>query len=76
MPTYRLETYDPVGGPAGEEALECDWRVRASGLTLWQLRAAIRRARELSYDDEVSIYVSRELGGPTAVADDIFLGPE
>jgi hypothetical protein len=56
MKTYRLSTYDPgddIDEPWG-------WNRRVCGLSLWQLRDAIREWRAMGYDDEMSILVERE----------------
>lgn len=54
--TYRLSTRDP--GDTPDE--EWFWNRRHSGLSLFALRNAIRAARDLGYDDDVSILVERE----------------
>lgn len=55
-PTYRISTYDPT------DTMETDgeWTLRVAGLSLWQLRAAIRQARGEGYDDNCSILVERD----------------
>lgn len=55
QPTYRLSTYDPDMTPEGEWG----WNLREPSLSKWDLRRAIRKARGMGYDDDVSILVER-----------------
>ena len=54
--TYRLSTYDPNDDDDG-----FGWNCRYRGMTIWQLRSAIREMRKRGYDDDASILVENEL---------------
>jgi len=56
MNRYRISTMDPGDDPEGEFC----WRLRRVGMTLWELRGAIRDMRGEGYEYELSILVERE----------------
>lgn len=53
-PRYEVSTWDPDMTPDGDSG----WNLRWSGLTRWELRAAIREARSEGYSHP-SILVER-----------------